>query len=74
MPRFSLKNFTEVATLAVSDGFFRILSSHVIHTKIFVWPSQIFYVFSLTFAHHEKVVKKSNDLKNHFFEMFDLTS
>ena len=27
-----------------------------IHTKIFVWPSQIFYVFSLIFPHPEKVV------------------
>ena len=32
----TLKNFTEVATLAASGGFFKILSLHVVHTKIFV--------------------------------------
>ena len=34
----------------------------------------MFYVFSSTFQHHEKFVEKSNDLRNHFFEIFDLTS
>ena len=58
MPRFlpTLKNFTEVPTLAAFGGFLKILGPHVVHTKIFVGPSQIFYVFSLTFQHHEKGV------------------
>ena len=49
-------NIEELATLAASGGFLKILRRHVVHTKIFVRPSQIFYVFSLTFQHHEKVV------------------
>ena len=38
MPRFfpTLKNFTEVKTLAASGGFSKTLSPHVVHTKIFV--------------------------------------
>ena len=32
----------------------------------------MFLVFSLIFQHHEKVVKKSNDLGYHFFN-FDLS-
>ena len=36
--------------------FKNILSFHVVRTKIFVWPSQIFWVFSSTFQHHDKVV------------------
>ena len=52
--------------------FLKILSPHVVPTKIFVWPSQIFYLFSLTFQHHKKV--KEQNLKKHFFEMFDFMS
>ena len=52
----TLKNYTEVATLAASGGFIKILSPHVVYTKIFVRPSQILYVFSSTFQHHKKVV------------------
>ena len=53
---FNIDNFTKVATLAASGGFFEIFSPHVVHTKIFVWPSGIFSVFCSTLQHHEKVV------------------
>ena len=32
----TLKNFTDVATLAVSGGVFKIFNPHVVHTKIFI--------------------------------------
>ena len=46
----------------------------LVHIKLFVWPSQIFCVFSSIFQHPEKVMKKSNDQWNHFFQIVDLTT
>ena len=47
MPRFfqHWNFFTKVKTLAASGGIFQIITLYVAHTKIFVWPSQIFLVF-----------------------------
>ena len=52
----TLKIFTELVTLAASGGLTKILSLYVVHTKIFVWPSQNFLVFSSIFQNFEKVV------------------
>ena len=56
MPRFfsTLKIFTEVATLVAPGGFSLIVGLHVVHTKIIVWPSQIFLVFFKKFQHDKK--------------------
>ena len=40
---FNIEEISKVATLAASGGFLlKTLSLHVVHTKIFVWPSWIF--------------------------------
>ena len=53
---FNIEEFYRSWTLAASGGFKKIFSPHFVHTKIFVWPSQILKVFSSTFQHHDKVV------------------
>ena len=62
------------APLGASGGIFPIITLYVVHTKIFVWPSQMFSLFSSIFQHHEKVVEKNNDQRNHFFKTFDSMS
>ena len=53
--------------------FFLILTFYLVHTKIYLWPKNFFLVFFSIFQHHEKVVLKSNDMRNHFFPFFDLS-
>ena len=48
--------------MVASGGVLKILGQHVVHTKIFVWPSGIFKVFSKKYLHYEKLVYKNSHL------------
>ena len=50
-----IEEFYRSWTLAATGGFL-MSSLYVVPIKIFVWPSQIFYVFCSICQHHEKVV------------------
>ena len=45
-----LTTFTNDETLAAPGENFEILTLYVVHTKIFVWPSQLLFCFLLSFS------------------------
>ena len=59
----TLKIFTKVETLAASGGIFQTLTLHIVNTKIYVRPSQMFLVFSSIFNVMKMLCKTNQELK-----------
>ena len=67
-------NFTKVEILAASGGIFQILTLYVVHTKISLWASRMFLVFSSILQQKWKICVKEHWPKKLLFQKFWLNT